>query len=149
MKSLLFVCLGNICRSPLAEGIAAKIAADHNLDLKIDSAGTAHWHIGEAPCENSTRVAAHNGVDISTLRARQLAKEDNTFSHIVAMDRQNYKDLQALGFKNIYLIGDYGELHGADIPDPYFFDGFEGFHKVYAMLDRSIQDFMKKERLWV
>ncbi|RUM66744.1 MAG: low molecular weight phosphotyrosine protein phosphatase [Sulfurospirillum sp.] len=149
MKSILFVCLGNICRSPLAEGIAAKIAADHNLDLKIDSAGTAHWHIGKPPCENSIKIAALNGIDISALRARQLQEADKNFSHIVAMDSQNYKDLLALGFKNPYLIGDYGELFGEDIPDPYFFDGFEGFHKVYAMLDRSIQDFMKKERLWV
>lgn len=145
MKSILFVCLGNICRSPLAEGIARKIADDYQLAVKIDSAGTGHWHVGETPCENSVKVAHMNGVDIQNLRARQIHYNDTGFSHIVAMDRQNYQDLQDLGFKNIYLIGDYGNLNGADIPDPWFFDGFEGFHKVYAMLEQSIQEFMKKE----
>ena len=145
MKSILFVCLGNICRSPLAEGIARKIANGLNLRIEIDSAGTADWHVGKIPCENSVEVARMNGVDIQNLRARQIDHKDHDFSHIIAMDRQNYRDLQDMGFENIYLIGDYGNLNGADIPDPYFFKGFEGFQEVYAMLEQSIQDFITKE----
>ncbi len=150
MKSILFVCLGNICRSPLAEGIAKDITDTHNLNLRIDSAGTGEWHVGEAPCEHSVKVALLNDIDIRNLRARTLHQNDSqTFDYVVAMDRQNRADLHALGYKNVYLIGDYGNLGGVDIPDPYFFNGFEGFHKVYAMLDKAVHDFLKKEKLWV
>jgi protein-tyrosine phosphatase len=64
------------------------------------------------------------------------------------MDRQNRKDLESLGYKNVYLIGDYGGYGGADVPDPYFFEGFSGFEKVYEMLDISVRDFLKREQLW-
>ena len=149
MKSILFVCLGNICRSPLADGIANKIAREHDLDLHIDSAGTSQWHIGEPPCKNAIKIAARNGVDISGLRARTLHRNDpETFQYVVAMDSQNKKDLQSLGYQNVYLIGDYGGYGGADVPDPYFFDGFSGFEKVYEMLDTAVRDFLKKEGLW-
>ena len=76
IKSILFVCLGNICRSPIAEGVAKRYIQEKNLDLIIDSAGTGSWHVGEAPCENSIKVAHLNGVDISKQRARQVTKED-------------------------------------------------------------------------
>ncbi len=149
MKSILFVCLGNICRSPLADGIANKIAREHDLDLHIDSAGTSQWHIGEPPCKNAIKIAARNGVDISGLRARTLHRNDpETFQYVVAMDSQNKKDLQSLGYQNVYLIGNYGGYGGADVPDPYFFDGFSGFEKVYEMLDTAVRDFLKKEGLW-
>ncbi len=148
MKSILFICLGNICRSPLADGIANKIARDKNLSLYIDSAGTSEWHIGEAPCENSIKIAKQHQIDISQLKARTLHREDaKTFDYIVAMDKQNAKDLQNLGYENVYLIGDYGNYQGADVPDPYFFPGFEGFEKVYTMLDNVIKDFLEKENL--
>jgi protein-tyrosine phosphatase len=149
MKSILFVCLGNICRSPLADGIANKIAREQGLELYIDSAGTAQWHVDEPPCGNAIKVAAQNGIDISGLRARTLHRKDpETFEYIVAMDKQNRKDLESLGYKNVYLIGDYGGYGGADVPDPYFFDGFSGFEKVYDMLDTAVRDFLKKEGLW-
>ncbi len=149
MKSILFVCLGNICRSPLADGIANKIAREHDLELHIDSAGTSQWHIGEPPCENAVKIAAQNGVDISGLRARTLHRSDpDTFDYVIAMDRQNKKDLESLGYEQVYLIGDYGGFDGADVPDPYFFDGFSGFEKVYTMLDKAVRDFLKKEKLW-
>ncbi len=149
MKSILFVCLGNICRSPLADGIANKIARDYKLDLYIDSAGTSQWHIGEAPCQNSIKIAKQNGIDISGLKARTLHRHDSqTFEYIVAMDKQNKKDLISLGYENVYLIGEYGGFNGLDVPDPYFFPGFEGFEKVYEMLDLSIKDFLVKEKLW-
>ncbi len=149
MQSILFVCLGNICRSPLADGIANKIAREHDLELHADSAGTSQWHIGKPPCDNAIKIAARNGVDISGLRARTLHRLDpDTFTYVVAMDRQNRKDLESLGYKNVYLIGDYGGYGGADVPDPYFFEGFSGFEKVYEMLDISVRDFLKREQLW-
>ena len=148
MKSILFVCLGNICRSPLAEGIAKKIVLNHKLKLHIDSAGTGHWHAGEPPCENSIKVAKNNGIDISSLRAREIQKGDKTtFDYVVVMDKNNYHDLKALGFENLYEIGNYGGFDGVCVPDPYFYSGFEGFDKVYNMLDIAILDFLKTEGL--
>ena len=148
MKSILFVCLGNICRSPLAEGIAKKIALEFDLDLYIDSAGTAHWHIGEAPCENSIKVAQNNKVDIKNLKARKITKEDKKeFDYVIVMDESNYYDLQNIGFDNLYKIGNYGGFEGACVPDPYYYKGFEGFDKVYNMLNICIIDFLKTEGL--
>lgn len=149
MKSILFVCLGNICRSPLADGIANKIACEHDLELYIDSAGTGEWHVGKPPCPDSIRIAAEHGVDISGLRARTLHRHDpDTFDFVVTMDRQNMKDLESLGYRNLYLLGDYGGYQGEDVPDPYFFEGYSGFDKVYTMIDTCVRDFLKKERLW-
>ena len=76
MKSIIFVCLGNICRSPIADGCAKKYVQENALEIEIDSAGTGNWHVGEAPCANSIKVAQDNGVDISTMRARQVSKSD-------------------------------------------------------------------------
>ncbi|MBU1217181.1 low molecular weight phosphotyrosine protein phosphatase [bacterium] len=135
MKSVLFVCLGNICRSPLAEGYARKVVLANKLDIVIDSAGTGNWHVGEAPCENSIRVGLAHGIDIAYLKARQVKKEDfNHFDLIVALDENNYRDLKKSGAKNLVKLGDYG-YKGKDVPDPYFFDGFEGFEEVYKMIE--------------
>lgn len=86
MNSIIFVCLGNICRSPIAEGIARKIAAEKNLNINIDSAGTGSWHVGEAPCENSIKVAKQNGIDIASYKARKVTQKDfELFDLIVAL----------------------------------------------------------------
>jgi len=149
MKWILFVCLGNICRSPLADGIANKIAREHDLELHIDSAGTGEWHVGKPPCPDAVRIAAEHAVDISGLRARTLHRHDpDTFDFVVAMDRQNMKDLESLGYRNLYLLGDYGGYRGEDVPDPYFFESYIGFEKVYTMIDTCVRDFLKKEHLW-
>jgi protein-tyrosine phosphatase len=138
MNSILFVCLGNICRSPIAEGIARKLAEEGGHRVTVDSAGTGSWHVGEAPCRHSVTVARNNGVDISHLRARQVKKEDFiSFDLIVALDSSNYRDLKALGCSNLVKLGDYG-FEGADVPDPYFFDGFEGFDHVYSMIHTCV-----------
>jgi protein-tyrosine phosphatase len=135
MKSVLFVCLGNICRSPLAEGYARKVVLENKLDIVIDSAGTGNWHVGETPCENSIRVALAHGIDIAYLKARQVKKEDfNHYDLIVALDENNYRDLKKSGAKNLVKLGDYG-YQGKDVPDPYFFDGFDGFEEVYKMIE--------------
>jgi protein-tyrosine phosphatase len=140
MKSVLFVCLGNICRSPLAEGYAAKVAFENNLDIVIDSAGTGSWHTGEAPCENSIRVAQEHGINIAHQKARQVKKEDFThFELIVALDENNYNVLKQSGAHNIVKLGDYG-YDGKDVPDPYFFDGFKGFEEVYEMIENCVNN---------
>ncbi len=142
---LLFVCLGNICRSPLAEGIAKKFAKEHHLKLTIDSAGTSSWHQGEHPCQNSITIARKHHVEIADQHSRPVSKEDiDNFDYIIAMDKQNKKDLQTQGFKDVLLIGDFGGYQGQDVPDPYYFNGLEGFEKVYTMLEVAIEDFMSK-----
>jgi protein-tyrosine phosphatase len=143
-NSILFVCLGNICRSPLADGIAQEIAKQNTLDIKIDSAGTGNWHIGDAPCANSQKVAKQNGIDISMLQARQVSKSDfSTFDMIIALDSKNLSDLRAIGCTNAIKLGDFG-FDGADVPDPYFFDGFEGFDKVYDMIRVGVNNIFKE-----
>ena len=145
MDRILFVCLGNICRSPLAHGVAEKIVNNSDLSLIIDSAGTSNWHEGEAPCEHSVTIANQYNVDITSQRSRPITKEDiSLFKYVVAMDQQNRADLIAFGFEQVYLLGDYADFQGEDVPDPYFFDGFEGFEKVYSMIDSCVEDFMKK-----
>lgn len=140
IKSILFVCLGNICRSPLAEGIAKNYIKEKNLNLIIESAGTGHWHIGEKPCENSIKVAKLNGVDISNQKARQVKKEDfKNFDLIVGLDDSNIQNLKNLGCKNPLKLGSFG-FNGECVPDPYFFDGFEGFDKVFEMIDICVRN---------
>ena len=138
--SILFVCLGNICRSPLAEGIAKDIAKKNGLNILIDSAGTSAWHINEPPCKNSIKIAKENQIDISSLRARQVSKDDfKRFDLIIALDEQNKKDLILMGANRVYKLGDFG-FGGADVPDPYFFDGFEGFGRVFDMIKTCIEN---------
>lgn len=138
MTKILFVCLGNICRSPLAQGIAQDYINKNNLEIYVESAGTGSWHIGESPCENSIKVAKLNGIDISHQKARQVNKRDfKEFDHIVALDSKNIKDLKSLGCQNPLKLGDFG-CNGEDVPDPYFFNGFEGFHKVFSMIETCV-----------
>jgi len=138
IKSILFVCLGNICRSPLAEGIAKKQIEKSGLHVNVDSAGTGDWHVGEAPCQHSIDIARAHDLDISMLRARQITKHDITvFDLIIALDESNFQDLKRLGAKNLFKLGDFG-YDGEDIPDPYFFPDFEGFEKVYTMIYTSV-----------
>lgn len=141
-KSIIFVCLGNICRSPLAEGIAKDYAKKNNLNLHIQSAGTGDWHIGNPPCENSIKVAHQNGLDISQQRARQVTKEDfKKFDYVIGLDNSNIQNLKNLGCKQPLKLGDYG-YEGKDVPDPYFFDGFEGFDKVFNMIETCTKNFI-------
>ncbi|MDY3113081.1 MAG: low molecular weight phosphotyrosine protein phosphatase [Helicobacter sp.] len=138
IKSILFVCLGNICRSPLAEGIAREIAQKRGLNIKVDSAGTSGWHIDERPDSRSVAVAKKYGIDISNLKGRKVnAYSDSEFDLIVAMDGQNYRDLARFNFgEKLVLMGDFG-LNGRDIPDPYY-GGSDGFENVYKMLESAI-----------
>jgi protein-tyrosine phosphatase len=125
---ILFVCLGNICRSPLAEGIARSLSNEHTFD----SAGTGHWHIGEPPCKKSQNIAKRKGIDISDLRARQLSTDDlNKWDKIIVMDERNLKDVKKMGFKNV------SKLLKEDVPDPYFYDSEEGMDELYEMIKKE------------
>ena len=146
-KSILFVCLGNICRSPLAEGIAQKLSQELELDLRIDSAGTGDWHIGQNPCPNSIKVAKQNHIDISQFQGSQVNKDDfKTYDLIVGLDESNISNLKKLGCTNLIKLGDYG-FKGEDVPDPYFFDGFEGFDKVFSMIETAVKNLLKEKCL--
>lgn len=144
-KSILFVCLGNICRSPLAEGIAKQIANREGLDLVIDSCGTGNWHVGETPCSDSIRVAKEHGVDISKHRARQVTRDElHRFDLVIALDDKNRHDLKAMGATNLHKLGAFG-YNNEDVPDPYFFPGYEGFDKVYKMIETCVTNLLQIE----
>ena len=144
-KSILFVCLGNICRSPLSEGIAKDFAKKYHLDIVIDSAGTGNWHINEPPCSGSQQVAKMNNIDISSFRGRQVNPFDKQrFDLIIALDQSNYNDLKRLGFKDVKKLGSYG-YNNQDVPDPYFFDGFEGFENVFEMIQKCVKNLFEVE----
>ena len=97
MTAILFVCLGNICRSPLAEAAFRREAERLGLDVQVDSAGTGDWHVGRPPDPRAQAVAARNGVEIGHLKARQVATEDfRRFDHLVALDPRNLADLHAM-----------------------------------------------------
>jgi len=137
------VCLGNICRSPLAEGIMKSKLEEHGLPGTVDSAGTASYHIGESPDSRSEETARKYGIDISYQRARAFSSADfDRFDLIFAMDRENYNNIMRLARNErdrskVELI--LNRLHpGKDmeVPDPYY-GGKDGFEKVYRMLDAS------------
>jgi protein-tyrosine phosphatase len=125
-KSVLFVCLGNICRSPLAEGAFRAAARRAGLVVEIDSAGTGGWHIGEAPDPRAQAEAARHGVDIASLRARQVERADFTrFSHILALDEANLADLRRLAptdaTAQLMLLMDLvPDAVGQSVADPYY-----------------------------
>jgi len=133
IRSVLFVCLGNICRSPLAEGALRAEAARLGLDLVVDSAGTGDWHAGEPPDDRAIAVADRNGVDISGLRARQVRPADfRRFTHVIALDHDNLANLRKLlpddATAELSLLLDHVEgREGQAVTDPWFGDaaGFE------------------------
>jgi protein-tyrosine phosphatase len=142
---VLMVCLGNICRSPMAEGVFRHLLTEAGLDgrIRVDSAGTGSWHAGESPDLRSVRTAAGRGVTLSGA-ARQVRPEDfRTFDYIVAMDTANLRDLER--FRNgvggpaaVYLLREFDPEGGpgAEVPDPYY-GGPRGFEDVFDMVERS------------
>jgi len=143
--SVLFVCLGNICRSPLAEGVFRNRVAAAGLEhrIEIDSAGTGGWHVGEPPDSRSAEVARVHGVSLDGQSARRVSPDDlRSHDWIVAMDRSNLDDLRRLreehgGEGRIVLLRDFDPDPGdGEVPDPYY-GGPRGFDRVYEMVDRS------------
>ena len=124
---ILMVCLGNICRSPMADGLMRKKVKDHNLDVYVDSAGTANYHVGGAPDKRMTQTAKRKGVDISGLQARQFVVSDfDTFDLIYAMDQSNYDNIIRLARNEhdlnkvqliLELLPNQNEI---EVPDPYY-----------------------------
>lgn len=152
MPSILFVCLGNICRSPMAEGALRAEAARLRLDLIVDSAGTGNWHAGEPPDERAQRTARRNGVDISGLRARQVTKADfRRFTHIVALDHENLANLRKLapadGAAELSLLLDHVPgREGQAVTDPWFGDeaGFNVTWSEVAAAARSLAALVRR-----
>jgi len=150
MTKILFVCLGNICRSPTADGIMQHLIDQQGLSEKLasDSAGTSAYHIGEAPDRRSSAEAKKNGVCLDHLRARQVVVSDfERFDLVIAMDRANEESLIEMAPTNarhkIKMLLDYHPtMKGQDVPDPYY-GGSKGFAKVYDMCHLSCQELIR------
>jgi protein-tyrosine phosphatase len=148
MVKVLFVCLGNICRSPLAEAIFANKVGD-KFPIVADSCGTSNYHIGEQPDPRTIETAIHYKIPMSH-HARQLTPQDlSQFDYIIAMDRQNAANITKMANKHkldtekIYFMRNFDEQQDdINVPDPYF-GGMEGFHQVYDILDRSCDKLLK------
>ncbi|MFD1384029.1 low molecular weight protein-tyrosine-phosphatase [Rhodanobacter aciditrophus] len=145
---VLTVCLGNICRSPAAQGILEAMASQRGLTLSVASAGTAAYHIGKAPDPRSQRALSDIGIDISSQRARQVTKSDfDEFDWILAMDAQNYANLKRLAPKNhtakVVMFGSFAaDRHYGEVDDPYY-DGDEGFQRMREHLLEISKDFVE------
>ncbi len=143
MTKILMVCLGNICRSPIAEGILRHKAERANLDIHIDSAGTSNYHIGDHPDKRTIANAKQHQIDISGLCARQFTIADfDEFDYIFAMDSSNYADIISLArndqdrYKVELILNRVYPNSNMSVPDPYF-GGEQGFENVYILLDKA------------
>lgn len=145
------VCLGNICRSPLAEGILRSKSDDSGLGIEVDSCGTAAYHVGEHPDPRSVSKANDYNIDISMLKGRQFERSDfNNFDLILTMDKYNQMDILQLAenkeqqqkVKMILTYASNGEEK--DVPDPYY-GGSQGFENVYHMLNEACDRLIEKE----
>ncbi len=142
MVRVLFVCMGNICRSPTAQGVFEKLVAETDLSdvVKIDSAGTHTYHVGESPDSRASMAAQRRGIDLSGKKARRVQEADfEAFDYVLAMDRSNYEDLAALclpeHLSKLHLFLDFApELGMRDVPDPYY-GGDTGFERVLDMIE--------------
>ena len=138
---VLMVCLGNICRSPLAEGILkSKVDSEK---IQVDSAGTGGWHIGELPDPRSIEIAKKHGLDITDQRGKQFSTYDfEIYDHIFVMDNSNYRDVLKLAKNDVErkkvkrILDEIFPGENVDVPDPYY-GGAMGFENVFKMLDQA------------
>ncbi|GIX17587.1 MAG: protein-tyrosine-phosphatase [Rhodothalassiaceae bacterium] len=152
MVKVLFLCMGNICRSPMAHGVLATLAeraglADGPRRLLVDSAGTSDYHIGEAPDPRAVEVAREYGVEIGHLRARQVTREDLAdFDYIIGMERENLKRLKALvgpaametaRAEQRLLLSFAPDVPLDEVPDPYY-GSIEDFHRCFDLIERGV-----------
>ncbi len=152
--SVLFVCLGNICRSPLAEGVFKHLLEAEGLSNRfiVDSAGTGGWHVGEPPDSRAAYVAESHGITLDS-HARQVQSEDtNRFDILVAMDHENLRNLERMaseeeGSAEIHLLREWDpeKSEGDEVPDPYY-GGPTGFENVYRMIHRSCEGLLEHLR---
>jgi protein-tyrosine phosphatase len=140
---VLFVCMGNICRSPTAQGVFEALVRDAGLDHAIacDSAGTSHYHIGNSPDPRARRAAASRGIEIGHLRARKAQVEDFAeFDLVLAMDRANYRNLVPLAGSaapaKLCLFLEFAPGQGENVPDPYY-GGGDGFERVLDLCEAA------------
>ncbi len=146
--SVLFVCLGNICRSPLADGVMQKLVSEAGLLMRIDSAGTGDWHIGRQPDPRAQAEALRRGLDISGLRAQQVTPAHfHDFDYIVAMDTQNLADLEAMRPDNaramLSRLLDHADAGMGDVPDPYY-GGEEGFAETFRLVEMGARGLLER-----
>nr|WP_295708063.1 low molecular weight protein-tyrosine-phosphatase [uncultured Halomonas sp.] len=152
---VLFVCLGNICRSPTAEGVFRRALEQAGLadDVEIDSCGVGSWHVGKAPDTRAQQAALSRGIDLSGLRARQLTVQDFAeFDYVLGMDQDNLRAMRELKPDNsrahVGLFLDFAGTPGAEVPDPYY-GGDEGFENVLTMIEAAsagLIQHLKRER---
>ena len=145
MQKILMVCLGNICRSPLAEGIMLKLISENNINMRVDSAGTSDYHIDETPDKRTISNAAQHHVDLTSLRARQFKVSDfEKFDKIYVMDKSNMANVLALAKNEEHkakvdlLLNASNPGTNLEVPDPYF-GGEQGFEDVFQMVYKACQ----------
>ena len=149
---ILMVCLGNICRSPMAQGVLRHMAKEKGIELEIDSAGTNRYHTGEAPDPRAQAAMRRYDLDISDLRARTIEPHDfEEYDLLLVMDRSNLREVRSLAPKEhlkekVRLLMDYAPGFGeSEVPDPYY-GGDEGFDEVYAMLVAACEALLEDVR---
>lgn len=142
---ILMVCLGNICRSPMAEGIMQAKIEKYKLDAQVDSAGFESFHTGDAPDLRAIKVMKQHGIDISGQRSRMFRKSDfDIFDRIYVMDSGNYKDVESVSKHNHemlkvdYILNITNPGSNKPVPDPYY-GGEQGFEKTFQLLDSAIE----------
>ena len=140
-KSFLFVCLGNICRSPLAEGVFRSVVETSGKadQFHIDSAATGSWHIGNPPDSRMIKTANRHGTNISNQRCRQIAPDDfYNFDLIICMDHSNVRNVKAImpndASAKVVIFMDYALGQDEEVPDPYYMEAADGFEQVYQMV---------------
>jgi len=142
IKSIMFVCLGNICRSPLAEVIARQKISELNLDIEVASSGTIGYHEGNTACKLSIDIAKKNNIDLTNHKAQQFKeKHFNKYDLFIALDQSNFNDLEGYGL-NLKKLGDFG-FNGEDVPDPYYVGKIE---LVFDMIEKSITNLLNEIR---
>ena len=142
MTKVLFVCLGNICRSPAAQGVFRKRAAAAGLNVEVDSAGTGAWHAGDPPDERMQQAALRRGYDLSAQRARRVDDGDGySFDYILAMDASNLADLRDRRLPD--WTAQVRMLLNKDVPDPYY-SGDQGFEHVLDLLEDGIDGLIEE-----
>ena len=148
-RKVLFVCLGNICRSPTAEGVFRRYVQDAGLAerILIDSAGTGDYHIGDAPDARACEAASRRGYDLSKLRARQVSRDDfERFDYVLAMDEENLRTLTRLAPPDhrhkLKMLTDFSSQHAQYVPDPYA-GGPQGFELVLDLVEDAAQGLLR------